>query len=93
MLPRAHPLPTCPTDTTYLAQRCSRTSTHGRPTSSGLALPPADVDPTLPFEERRKTLQAHYGFDCKCMKCVTEQRKELKNRMHQRDAYMQAQRR
>ena len=56
-------------------------------------LTPADVDPTLPFEERRKSLLAHYGFDCKCMKCNTEQRKELKNRMHQRDAYMQAQRR
>lgn len=53
----------------------------------------ADVDPTTPYEERRKTLMAHYGFECRCQKCVTEQRKELKQKMHQRDQYLQAQRR
>ena len=51
------------------------------------------VDPTQPLEERRKTLLAHYGFECKCMRCATEQRKELKSKMHQRDQYLQQQRR
>ena len=53
----------------------------------------ADVDPSLPCEERRKTLQAHYGFECRCARCLGEARKELKQKMHQRDAYLQAQRR
>ena len=51
------------------------------------------VDPSLPYEERRKTLLDHYGFDCKCMKCVTERKTELKSKMHQRDAFLQSQRR
>ena len=51
------------------------------------------VDPKLSYEERRKTLQAHYGFECRCARCLNEQRSELKNKMKQRDQYLQAQRR
>jgi len=51
------------------------------------------VDTAAPCDERRKTLQAHYGFECRCTRCVAEQRKELKSKMHSRDQYLQAQRR
>ena len=46
------------------------------------------VDNTLPYEERRKTLQTHYGFECKCGRCASEQRAELKRRMKERDQYL-----
>ena len=51
------------------------------------------VDPKLPYEERRKTLLKHYGFECRCARCLNEQRSELKTKMKQRDQYLQAQRR
>jgi len=51
------------------------------------------VDCSQPLDERRKVLQTHYGFECRCAKCIAEQRKELKSKMHQRDAYLTAQRR
>ena len=51
------------------------------------------VDAAKPFEERRVILRDHYGFECRCQRCVTEHSKELKSRMKQRDQYMAAQRR
>ena len=51
------------------------------------------VDVTEPYDERRKTLMTHYGFECKCARCVAENRKELKQRMKERDIYMAGQRR
>ena len=38
-------------------------------------------------------LQTHYGFECRCGRCVAEQRKELKARMKERDHYLAAPRR
>jgi hypothetical protein len=51
------------------------------------------VDIREPYQERRKTLQSHYGFECVCQRCTTEQRQELKSRMKERDAYLAGQRR
>ena len=51
------------------------------------------VDRSLGYEERRKTLETHYGFECRCNRCVAEQRQELKARMKERDNYLAAQRR
>ena len=51
------------------------------------------IDATQPVEERRKTLMAHYGFECRCGRCVEENRRELKQRMKERDQYMAGQRR
>ena len=50
------------------------------------------IDATKDYEERRKTLALHYGFDYKCERCVVEQRKELKQRMAHADAYRKEQR-
>ena len=46
-----------------------------------------------PQDERRKILAMHYGFECRCERCMTEQRKELKQRMKEREIYMAGQRR
>ncbi len=39
------------------------------------------IDPTLSVEERRATLEEHYGFRCNCERCKTEQRRALKSRI------------
>jgi len=44
-------------------------------------------------EKRRATLLQHYGFECKCARCVEEQRKELKQRMKEASLYRAGQRR
>ena len=51
------------------------------------------VDPSKPYDERRQTLAAHYGFECRCERCTSEQRRELKQRMKEREIYMSGQRR
>eukprot|EP00325_Prymnesiales_sp_UTEX-LB-985_P001988 CAMPEP_0174699036 /NCGR_PEP_ID=MMETSP1094-20130205/4441_1 /TAXON_ID=156173 /ORGANISM="Chrysochromulina brevifilum, Strain UTEX LB 985" /LENGTH=446 /DNA_ID=CAMNT_0015896297 /DNA_START=29 /DNA_END=1369 /DNA_ORIENTATION=- len=51
------------------------------------------IDTNLDIEERRKVLALHYNFECKCSRCMSEQRKELKQRMKEREIYMAGQRR
>ena len=51
------------------------------------------IDATADVDERRKVLATHYGFECRCARCVAEQRKELKQRMKEREVYMAGQRR
>ena len=36
-----------------------------------------DIDQSR--EQRRKVLQEHYGFECRCEKCKSEQRADLKS--------------
>jgi len=48
----------------------------------GIALTP--LHPPQPFEERRVLLREHYGFDCRCARCVHEQRRDLKARIRNR---------
>ena len=51
------------------------------------------VDATESYDERRKTLAMHYGFECRCERCVTEGRKELKSKMAARENYTREMRR
>lgn len=76
-----------------LAENGKVTVTALRDVKEGEELTISYVDPTQPFEARRQTLSSHYGFECRCARCVTEQRKELKQKMKERDAYLAAQRR
>ena len=39
------------------------------------------IDPALSVEERRATLEEHYGFRCNCERCKLEQRRALKSRI------------
>lgn len=50
------------------------------------------IDVSQPFEERQKTLRQHYGFECRCGKCLGEQRSSLKSKMRERDGYLAQQR-
>jgi len=51
------------------------------------------IDANADYDERRKILALHYGFECRCSRCTLEQRKELKQRMKDREIYMAGQRR
>lgn len=63
-----------------------------RLTCDGGHSPHRYIDTSQPFEKRQQTLRSHYGFDCRCGKCLAEQRKELKGKMHARDGYLAQQR-
>ena len=51
------------------------------------------VNPADDVDERRRVLLAHYGFDCKCARCLAENRVALKQRMKERDNFLSSQRR
>jgi len=51
------------------------------------------IDVREDCEARKRALLAHYGFECKCMRCTEEQRKELKQRMKEANLYRAGQRR
>lgn len=51
------------------------------------------VDATQDYEERRRTLEAHYGFECKCGRCAMEKSAMLKKNMELKRNYLAGQRR
>jgi hypothetical protein len=51
------------------------------------------VDARKSVDERRKTLALHYGFECKCARCVDENHAELKARAKERNQYLSGLRR
>jgi hypothetical protein len=43
-----------------------------RPIVKGEEVTISYIDTRLPTEERRKTLKACYGFECRCQRCIEE---------------------
>ena len=51
------------------------------------------VDATGSYDDRRKTLTEHYGFECRCERCTIEKKAELKRNMELKKNYLAGQRR
>jgi len=51
------------------------------------------IDAMQEYDERRKTLAEHYGFECKCDRCSLEKKEALKRSMDLKRNYLAGQRR
>ena len=51
------------------------------------------IDAMLDYDERRKTLEEHYGFECTCQRCIMEKKAAIKRNMDLKRNYLAGQRR